>query len=259
MTNATMSSSDLACKKATRKYPGGRTGTAAGYDAHLKAGEKSCPLCAQARREQNQKYRDSMSEERRSGYLKKSRAASARWRESNPEKAKAASRKQIDKRQKFIREFKESSPCMDCGVKYPFYIMEFDHVRGDKVSKISSWGVNNGMQRLFDEIAKCDLVCSNCHMKRTYERMGSERAYARPRTLRNREVIRSSKDFPCADCGERYEPYLMEFDHVRGEKKFNIGALGATSKTDELIEEIAKCDVVCGNCHSARTYRRLTA
>lgn len=231
MINATMSSSDLACKKATRKYPDGRTGTAAGYDAHLKAGEKSCPSCAQARREKNQKYRDSMSEERRSVYLKKSRAASARWRESNPEKAKAASRKQIDKRQKFIREFKESSPCMDCGVKYPFYIMEFDHVRGDKVSKISSWGVNNGMQRLVDEIAKCDLVCSNCHMKRTYERMGRE----------------------------RYEPYLMEFDHVRGEKKFNIGALGATSKTDELIEEIAKCDVVCGNCHSARTYRRLTA
>ena len=38
-----------ACARATSRYPEGRTGTGAGYQAHTKAGEEICPPCRRAR------------------------------------------------------------------------------------------------------------------------------------------------------------------------------------------------------------------
>lgn len=38
--------------------------------------------------------------------------------------------------------------------------------------------------------------------------------------------------------------------------KFNIGPIGPTSKRSTLLEEIAKCQVVCANCHAMRTHAR---
>lgn len=70
-----------------------------------------------------------------------------------------------------VRELKEASPCLDCKQFYPWYVMEFDHVRGAKTEEISE-AVGNGWcwERLQTEIDKCELVCSNCHRARTYER-----------------------------------------------------------------------------------------
>lgn len=61
------------------------------------------------------------------------------------------------------------------------------------------------------------------------------------------------KQVPCADCGEVYPPYVMDFDHVRGEKKFTISQ-ALDGETEDLLAEIAKCDVVCANCHRERTH-----
>lgn len=44
----------------------------------------------------------------------------------------------------------------------------------------------------------------------------------------------------------------MDFDHVRGEK---IAAPGLLYTQVEAFQiEIAKCEVVCANCHRERTY-----
>ena len=65
----------------------------------------------------------------------------------------------------------KSVPCLDCGVEYPPYVMDFDHVRGDKLGNISSLIHNSiSIQTLRDEIAKCDIVCSNCHRERSFSR-----------------------------------------------------------------------------------------
>lgn len=71
-----------------------------------------------------------------------------------------------------------------------------------------------------------------------------------------RKLIRKAKDRPCADCGVRYPFYVMDFDHRPGEKKlFNIGRDGLTDQSaDSVRREIDKCDVVCSNCHRARTH-----
>ena len=58
---------------------------------------------------------------------------------------------------------------MDCKKRFPTYVMDFDHVRGKKSFNISSAQCIN-IGRLLVEIIKCDLVCSNCHRRRTYKR-----------------------------------------------------------------------------------------
>jgi hypothetical protein len=49
---------------------------------------------------------------------------------------------------------------------------------------------------------------------------------------------------------------MMDFDHVRGTKHANVAELINTLSKKRIDEEIAKCEVVCSNCHRARTYLR---
>lgn len=73
------------------------------------------------------------------------------------------------RQQKLIKEYKESKPCMDCGKKYPSYVMDLDHKRDKKVI-VSSMPGNFSDEKIWEEIAKCDLVCANCHRERTHNK-----------------------------------------------------------------------------------------
>lgn len=73
----------------------------------------------------------------------------------------------------FIRETKEESPCTDCGIKYPYYVMDFDHLPSyEKKFNINCGAILSSKYKLLEEMAKCELVCSNCHRIRTFSRMG---------------------------------------------------------------------------------------
>ncbi|MGA8330445.1 MAG: hypothetical protein WB777_14250 [Mycobacterium sp.] len=62
----------------------------------------------------------------------------------------------------------------------------------------------------------------------------------------------------CADCGYRAHAEALEYDHLPGcEKVANISKLVTACATWEAIEaEIAKCELVCANCHRVRTTTR---
>ena len=70
-----------------------------------------------------------------------------------------------------------------------------------------------------------------------------------------RQRLDELKSVPCADCGGSYSPWVMDFDHVRGEKAFNVGS-GLSLGVARMLAEAAKCEVVCSNCHRERTQRR---
>lgn len=74
------------------------------------------------------------------------------------------------------------------------------------------------------------------------------------RRAKFRYIVDAKKSVPCADCGQQYPPYVMDFDHL-GDKLFNISA-AHSSPTQKVLNEIEKCEVVCSNCHRERTYRR---
>jgi hypothetical protein len=59
----------------------------------------------------------------------------------------------------------------------------------------------------------------------------------------------------CVDCGYRAHPAALHFDHLPGSRK--VFAVGRARCTWDRIEaEIAKCEVVCANCHAIRTEGR---
>lgn len=108
-------------------------------------------------------------------------AARKRWRAANREKENAATRRrrranpEREKQaialwrasQRSVIEAAKAKPCADCGGTFPSVVMDFDHVRGDKLFNIGSAGAHHGRQALLDEIAKCEVVCANCHRLRT--------------------------------------------------------------------------------------------
>lgn len=59
---------------------------------------------------------------------------------------------------------------MDCGFYFPAPIMEYDHRPGViKLDTIAHMVVAQlSWTKIEAEIAKCDLVCANCHRYRTH-------------------------------------------------------------------------------------------
>lgn len=64
-----------------------------------------------------------------------------------------------------------SGGCVDCGIR-DIRVLEFDHVRGQKVGNVSTiirrgWGE----KIIVAEIAKCEVRCRNCHAIATLARL----------------------------------------------------------------------------------------
>ncbi|MBV9322991.1 MAG: hypothetical protein JO352_04290 [Chloroflexi bacterium] len=137
-----------------------------------------------------------------------------------------------------VRALLRSSACADCGTN-DFAVLEFDHREpANKSSNVGelltgSWTVVAG------EIAKCDIVCANCHRKRTarhygwrrllgleslalpelprrgerdYERINSNRSCLARRHRNRAYVYQYLRDHPCVLCGEA-DPVALDFDH----------------------------------------------
>ena len=89
--------------------------------------------------------------------------------EANKERYFAKAKERDTEMKDRIRKIK-SEPCTDCGIMYPWYVMEFDHLR-DKEMEISKMMRRRmAWAKIEAEIAKCELVCANCHRERSYRR-----------------------------------------------------------------------------------------
>lgn len=76
----------------------------------------------------------------------------------------------------------------------------------------------------------------------------------------NRAALDELKSKPCTDCKKTFPTYVMDFDHVpeRGAKIANVCELIGNRKITSKVAqtELAKCDLVCANCHKIRTHKR---
>ena len=95
-------------------------------------------------------------------------ASENRYYQRNKEAIKEKARIRLSEFRDKIISIKEQNPCIDCGIKYPYYIMEFDHLR-DKKHEVSEM-VSYSWKRVLEEISKCEIVCANCHSSRTHLR-----------------------------------------------------------------------------------------
>lgn len=90
-------------------------------------------------------------------------------RQARRQQAAARRAKERDERHRARVVLAKNGPCADCGIAYPPYVMQFDHVRGMKLREIAK-GSSLSAQAFAEAIAKCDLVCANCHARRTWQR-----------------------------------------------------------------------------------------
>ena len=61
----------------------------------------------------------------------------------------------------------------------------------------------------------------------------------------------------CADCGYNKDAYALQFDHIDDNKKKNVSDMISSDYSwNTILEEIAKCEVICANCHAIRTKKR---
>jgi hypothetical protein len=156
----------------------------------------------------------------------------------------------------FVDSMKEGQPCVDCGETFPVFCLEFDHLR-DKTRNVSNMR-SHSREAILAEVAKCTLVCVNCHRVRSQSRRDGVTVRTNPAFRAWQKWLNELKSSPCADCGRKFHPAAMDFDHIRGVKVLGISRMW-TKPREQVLMEIAKCDLVCGCCHRVRTEKRRRA
>ena len=72
---------------------------------------------------------------------------------------------------RYVFEYLKNHPCIDCGENDPV-VLEFDH-RKDKTKNVSDLLRGSySIERIKQEIEKCDVRCANCHRRKTAIQFG---------------------------------------------------------------------------------------
>lgn len=130
--------------------------------------------------------------------------------------------------------------CSKCSVEKPIHEFNKNKSRPD------------GLQTFCRE-------CQKRQYKKYYKTDGERERLAKAREHRRdrlRSIVVDAKSVPCMDCGVEYPHYVMDFDHRDPEAKVTEVAnmVARQMSEDSILAEIAKCDVVCSNCHRLRTH-----
>ncbi len=105
----------------------------------------------------------------------RSKAFYEEHREDEIDRSYEITKRRREQAQRFIYEYLSNRTCIDCG-EYDFAVLTFDHVRGQKKMDVSQM-VQQGyaIDAIMEEIAKCEVVCANCHMRREQKRKSGGR------------------------------------------------------------------------------------
>ena len=101
------------------------------------------------------------------------------------------------------------------------------------------------------------VCCKSCAKRSSHEHYVKHKAEylarAREQKRRIKALVREAKLHPCVDCGRTFDPRIMDLDHVRGKKSFELFRATGFGIL-QVKEEIAKTSPRCSNCHRARTF-----
>jgi hypothetical protein len=160
-----------------------------------------------------------------------------------------------------IKQYKADHPCIKCGESDPDILVFHHREPSEKDFKISAAGPGSkrGWDSIAAEIAKCDIMCHNCHIKMHYpdqtRKMGyrknakGEKVYPHARVKKWVYELKAGK--ACIICGETHNQCL-DFHHRNpAEKLFGIkeGLQTSVGKA-AILAEVEKCDILCSNCHT---------
>jgi hypothetical protein len=131
---------------------------------------------------------------------------------------------------------------------------------GKRCSTCKLWKPFEAFNRLTKSGDGRQPSCRECNRKYHQDHLERHLAQIRARTKRvraeyQRRIWEYLEAHPCVDCGET-DPVVLEFDHVRDKVMEISRMIARAGRWEAIVEEIAKCDVVCANCHRRRTAHR---
>lgn len=146
----------------------------------------------------------------------------------------------------FITEFKSHNPCVQCG-EHDNRCLDFHHIDPkEKTIKICDAAHFWGRTRLITEMAKCIILCSNCHRK--LHKHDLQTTTSRKIVVTNRHFLHNLKANSCCKSCDEKDLCCLEFHHTKN-KSFNISDAIWRFGLSKLKSEINKCIILCSNCH----------
>ena len=162
-----------------------------------------------------------------------------------------------DKARQRVLQYLKENPCISCGEK-DVVVLEFHHTSGQKVTEVNRMLLHGwSWSKIKKEISKCEVLCANCHQKKTSQKKRCWKVvgipYHKPTRAKCYSYIQEYllRNF-CVDCGES-DMVVLQFDHNHN-KVAPVSALAGNGVSIEILaKEIEKCDVRCANCHKRKT------
>lgn len=137
------------------------------------------------------------------------------------------------------------------------------HKRCPKCSELKPLSLFNKCTKAGDGVQGYCQSCMNLLSKDDYHayRKDSSRTRQKQNNENLREKINALKSNPCTDCGGIFHPICMDFDHLpQFHKEYPIAEMVRRRMAwATIMSEIAKCELVCANCHRFRTFTRREA
>ncbi|TYL39724.1 hypothetical protein CV102_05420 [Natronococcus pandeyae] len=164
-----------------------------------------------------------------------------RWHYRNAERNTDRTLRRRARLRSWLDEQKRDRGCLRCGVDTAA-CLDFHHVNETTkemaVGRMVTFGY--GTEALRAEIAKCIVLCANCHRIVHHEPPERElRKWAHDRKRRH----------GCDRCRES-NPACLDFHHEAETKEATVARLISDDRTKERIRtEIERCRVLCANCH----------
>lgn len=174
-----------------------------------------------------------------------------RWAYRHPKKKQEKTLARRARLRAWINEIKRKRGCSRCGEE-DYACLDFHHLDQDEkersVGKMVTFGA--GRKRLRAEMAKCEVICANCHSKlHTQDPRVRGSTSSSGTTLARRWVFDQKEGSDGCRCGES-DPRSLEFHHVGEEKTDHVATLVTDGRSIERIgEEMQACVVICSNCH----------
>lgn len=125
--------------------------------------------------------------------------------------------------------------------------------RCKETKPLSEFSIRNASSDGLDSACR---VCRKAYGVEYYKKDGIKARKSRQSSIRyheNRARTIEMFDDKCLDCDQWFPPNLYDIHHLEPEEKeYDICDLMARKWTENTDRELAKCIMLCPNCHRAR-------
>lgn len=184
-----------------------------------------------------------------------------------------------DKRREFGRQYKNDKKCINCGNSNS-RVLDFAHIARESKARNKKGKPKNpshiiSINVLKKELLKTKILCKICHRQESYleelEIRSNEKISDKSENIKKRELYQINRNIlkrkrikmsECKDCKlpvTNENHIVFDFDHLPHFNKIltlNMMRKITSYKEIDLINEIAKCELRCANCHQMKTEER---